>query len=162
MSNKLVYDETRINNLTRKYIKSDVDAEDKIIFMKLRKEYLRIKGIENYQQKQEKLYKKKSKKEILEFEIIRILSDGSLNMEVACQATDIDRLLKMYDGELPEYLYSKVVAIIIKLELILGMNVGLFNELCLLFETELKKIDDLDSKTISSEQGGTSLSKQRR
>ena len=43
--------------------------------------------------------------------------------------------------DLPLELYIKIVELIIKIEISLGIKIGLFNELCDLFEEQLEVID---------------------
>ena len=55
---------------------------------------------------------------------------------------DIEKLLKMYDDEIPDDVYEKIINLIIKLELSLDMNVGLFREVCRLYEKENKLFNE--------------------
>ena len=60
----------------------------------------------------------------------------------------------MYKGNLSDDLYKRIINLIIKIELILDMKIGLFSELCIIFENELDRIEKIysdDNKLVVSE-----------
>ena len=109
--------------------------KNKFLFVKLREEYLKIIKIDNYNNFQDKLYVNKNRKEIIEFELFRIKSNNLIVDYVKENIIDIEKLLKMYD-EIPDDVYEKIINLIIKLELSLDMYIGLFREVCRLYEKE--------------------------
>ena len=131
-----------VNNANIKYDNSllndneETVYKNKFLFVKLRDEYLKIIKIANYDTFQDKLYGNKNRKEIVEFELFRIKSNNLIIDYVKENIVDIEKLLKMYDGQIPDEIYEKIVNLIIKLELSLDMNVGLFREACRLYEKE--------------------------
>ena len=137
-----------VNNANIKYDNSllndneETVYKNKFLFVKLREEYLKIIKIDNYDVLQDKLYGNKNRKEIVEFEMIRIKSNNLIIDYVKENIIDIEKLLKMYDGQIPDEIYEKIVNLIIKLELSLDMNVGLFREVCRLYEKENKLFNE--------------------
>lgn len=115
---------------------------NKFLFVKLSEEYLKIIKIANYDTFQDKLYGNKTRKEIVEFELFRIKSNNLIVDYVKENIIDIEKLLKMYDDEIPDDVYEKIINLIIKLELSLDMNVGLFREVCRLYEKENKLFNE--------------------
>ena len=149
MSNNLFKDLNSdfVNNTNIKYdnglINNDLSVyKNKFLFVKLREEYLKIIKIDNYDTFQDKLYGNKNRKEIVEFELFRIKSNNLIIDYVKENIIDIEKLLKMYDGQIPDEIYEKIVNLIIKLELSLDMNVGLFREVCRLYEKENKLFNE--------------------
>lgn len=123
-------------------------SEGQIIFFdRLKEEYLKIIKISDYERIQEKLYASKSNREIIEFEIVRIRKNYSGDLFISERLVDVEKLLKMYGDEIPDDVYDKVVNLIIKLELSVGMKIGLFKELCSLYEKE--KLKNLKNKNLS-------------
>ena len=137
-----------VNNANIKYDNSllndneETVYKNKFLFVKLRDEYLKIIKIANYDTFQDKLYGNKNRKEIVEFELFRIKSNNLIIDYVKENIIDIEKLLKMYDGQIPDEIYEKIVNLIIKLELSLDMNVGLFREVCRLYEKENKLFNE--------------------
>ena len=137
-----------VNNANIKYDNSLLNDNEgtvyknKFLFVKLRDEYLKIIKIANYDTFQDKLYGNKNRKEIVEFELFRIKSNNLIIDYVKENIIDIEKLLKMYDGQIPDEIYEKIVNLIIKLELSLDMNVGLFREVCRLYEKENKLFNE--------------------
>ena len=138
-------DDILIEKLSKKYIMSDESLEDKKTFLKLKKEYYKVKGINNYKDVQEKLYDDKNKAEILSFELSRILKQNADNPEVLEYIASIQSILSSYKGEITDELYENVASIIIFLEISLGMKIGLFRELCFIFESKLQEIAILEN-----------------
>lgn len=136
----LFADNEVIEKLSKKYIMSDYDIVDKMTFLKLKKEYYRIKNIQNYNDVQAKLYENKSRAAILSFELSRILKQNDNNPEVLEYISSIQSILSSYNGEISEELYNNVATTIIFLELSLGMKIGLFKEVCSIFESKLQDI----------------------
>ena len=110
-----------------------------LFFDRLREEYLKIKSIKDYDLIQKKLYANKTRREIIEFEIVRIVNNYNGDDLISSKLVNIEKLLKMYDEEIPVDVYEKIINLIIKLELSLGMKIGLFVELCSLYEKEKEK-----------------------
>ena len=108
------------------------------MFFKLEKLYLTIINIPNYEQRQKELYGDRNKRQIIELELNRIKNHNLKNENIHKNVLDIEKLLKMSDDneEMSENAYEKIVNLIIKLELSLGIDVGLFKEACKLFENE--------------------------
>lgn len=150
MSDKLFTDLNSdfVNNANIKYDNGQItDGElsvyrNKFLFVKLRDEYLKIVKIVNYENFQDQLYGSKNKREIVEFELFRIKSNNLIVDYVKENIIDIEKLLKMYDDEIPDDVYEKIINLIIKLELSLDMNVGLFREVCRLYEKENKLFNE--------------------
>lgn len=142
-SNGLFVDDMLIEKLSKKYIMSDESLEEKKSFLRLKKEYYKVKNIENYKEVQEKLYDNKSKAEILSFELSRILKQNANDSETLEYVASIQSILSSYKGEITDELYISVSSIIIFLEISLGMKIGLFSELCLIFENKLQEISIL-------------------
>lgn len=138
-------DDILIERLSKKYIMSDDSIEEKKNFLKLKKEYYKVKSIDNYKVVQEKLYDNKNKAEILSFELSRILKQNANNPEVLEYIASIQSILSSYKGEITDELYVNVASIIIFLEISLGMKIGLFSELCLIFEGKLQEISTLEN-----------------
>jgi hypothetical protein len=130
------YDNRLINDI------EETSYKNKFLFVKLREEYLKIIKIANYDTFQDKLYGKKNRKEIVEFELFRIKSNNLIIDYVKENIVDIEKLLKMYDEQIPDEIYEKMINLIIKLELSLDMNVGLFREVCRLYEKENKLFNE--------------------
>lgn len=147
-TNGVSFDNVMIEKLSQKYIMSDVNLDDKKSFLKLKKEYYRVKGICDYETIQEKLYDNKSKSEILSFELSRILKQNANNPDILEYVASIQSILSSYKGEIPDELYIDVANIIIFLEISLGMKIGLFKELNLIFENKLHEIALMDSNEI--------------
>ena len=135
------YDNEKINNITKKFLEGTASSSEKRYFLQLKNNYLKIKNIEDYDMLEKKLYDGKSRKEIISFEIVRILNKAKTNVKVLTQLEDIKLLLNMFNDDLPLELYNKIVELIIKIEISLGIKIGLFNELCDLFEEQLEVID---------------------
>lgn len=150
MSDKLFTDlnSNFVNNTNINYDKDLVDGKDlsvyrnKFLFVKLREEYLKIIKIINYDVVQDQLYGDKNRREIVEFELFRIKSNNLIIDYVKENIIDIEKLLKMYDEQIPDDVYEKIINLIIKLELSLDMNVGLFREVCCLYEKENKLFNE--------------------
>lgn len=138
-------DDILIEKLSKKYILSDDSIEEKKNFLKLKKEYYKVKSIDNYKVVQEKLYDNKNKAEILSFELSRILKQNANNPDVLEYIASIQSILSSYKGEITYELYINVASIIIFLEISLGMKIGLFSELCLIFENKLQEIATLEN-----------------
>ena len=124
------YDNRLINNIEETVYKN------KFLFVILREEYLKIIKIDNYDVLQDKLYGNKNRKEVVEFELFRIKSNNLIIDYVKENIVDVEKLLKIYDEQIPDEVYEKIINLIIKLELSLDMNVGLFREVCRLYEKE--------------------------
>ena len=144
MSDKLFTDlkSDFVNNANIKYDNEEMVYKNKFLFVKLREEYLKIIKIANYDVFQDKLYGNKNRKEIVEFELFRIKSNNLIIDYVKENIIDIEKLLKMYDEQIPDDVYEKIINLIIKLELSLDMNVGLFREVCRLYEKENKLFNE--------------------
>lgn len=136
--NMFSYDESEAFNSQElgKEEKYSTKKNKLLFFDKLKREYFKIKEIAGYDKIQDKLYNGMNKKEIIEFEIVRILNNSNGNVLISERLVTIQKLLKMYDEELPVDVYEKIVSLIIKMELSLGMKIGLFNELCMFYEKE--------------------------
>lgn len=129
-----------IETISKKYIMSDYDISDKKTFLKLKKEYYRIKAIDDYDSIQDKLYENKSKSAVLSFELSRILKQNANNSEVLDYIASIQSILSSYKDEITDELYINIANIIISLEISLGMKIGLFKEVCSIFETKIQEI----------------------
>ena len=117
------------------------------LFDKLREEYITIKNIDNYKDVENRLYKDKSRREIVEFELVRIIDNLNNNEFVTSQLVNIEKLLKMYEEDIPDNVYKNIINLIIKIELMIDINIGLFVELCELFEgLNNKDIDEISSE----------------
>ena len=149
MSNNLFKDLNSdfVNNTNIKYdnglINNDLSVyKNKFLFVKLKEEYLKIIKIDNYDTFQDKLYGNNNRKDIVEFELFRIKSNNLIIDYVKENIFDIEKLLKMYDEQNPDEIYEKMINLIIKMELSLDMNVGLFREVCHLYEKENKLFNE--------------------
>ena len=144
----------KIAEYTKRYMNGNASKENKLSFLKLKNQYLIIKNINNYEDVEKNLYKNKSRIEIVRFEISRIIKNMNGNEKVSEQIANIERLLQMYKGNLSDDLYKRIINLIIKIELILDMKIGLFSELCIIFENELDRIEKIysdDNKIVVSE-----------
>ena len=143
-------DYSKINEITKKYMHSNASTSEKKFFLILRKNYLKIKSIDNYQELQKIKYKDKDRDDIISFEISRIKKNIACNDSVLLQLDSIEKLISLIeDVKNIDYLYNKIINSIIKIELLLGMKVGLLNELCCLFESTLNDIEnDLNANHI--------------
>ena len=112
-----------------------------ILFNRLKAEYLKITNIKDYEIVQQELYEGKTRKDIIELEVVRIVNRADMDVIIMEHVVNIEKILKMYDNDISDELYEKMVNLIIKLQLTLGMKIGLFKELCCLFEKEKKKFD---------------------
>jgi hypothetical protein len=141
-NNKIAsYDIDRIEDVTKKYLASSADILQKKEFLRLKNEYYKVKKIENYSTVQKKLYKGKNKSEIIAFELFRILQHvGNRSLELD-PVINIKRILFSAKGEITEEVYYSLVRSIIKCEVALGIRVGLFEELCVLFEERVNEIE---------------------
>lgn len=140
-NNNKPLDNEKINFLTKEYLESNAKIDEKKKFLKLKREYLRIINIKDYGVLQEKLYVGKNKKEIISFELLRISNKYQVDKDILEQVSNVEKILDLYDTELPDELYMKMIQGIVMLELSLGLKVGLFKEFCLIFEEECKKIE---------------------
>ena len=138
---KREYDDEIINNIAKQFLESNATVLEKSYFIKLKNQYFRIKGIKDYNLMQKKLYNNKTKNQIILFEIARISNNENLDTKVSEQISDIKRLLQMHGDNLPDESYERICNVIIKIELSFGMRIGLFNELCNLFECETNRIE---------------------
>lgn len=136
-----MFSNDRINDISKKYLEGNSSLNEKKFFLSLKKEYLKIKKINNRDLLQNKLYSGKNKGEIISFEIRRILNNRELSPEIISQINDIKKILIMYNNNLNDNLYYKVINSVIKIEISLGMKIGLFNELCNFFENEIDNIE---------------------
>ena len=130
----------RIAEYTREYMNSNASKDNKLSYLKLKNQYLIIKNIYDYEDIEKKLYKNKSRIEIVKFEISRIIKNMDGNEKVSEQIANIEKLLQMYNGNLSDDLYKRIINLIIKIELLLDMKIGLFSELCVIFENEMNRI----------------------
>lgn len=130
----------RIAEYTKEYMNSNASKDNKLSFLKLKNQYLIIKNIYDYEDIEKKLYKNKSRIEIVKFEISRIIKNMDGNEKVSEQIANIEKLLQMYNGNLSDDLYKRIINLIIKIELLLDMKIGLFSELCVIFENEMNRI----------------------
>ena len=135
-------DNEKISLITKEYLDSRAKLDDKKRFLRLKREYLRIKSIKDYESVQEKLYAGKNKKEIISFELLRILNKNKDDADILEQVNNVKSILDLYDMDIPDELYIKIVNGIISLELSLGLKIGLFKELCIIFKDECKKIEE--------------------
>lgn len=150
MSDKLFMElnDDFFNNIDMKFENNQRDNKDlsdytnKFFFNKLKQEYFKIIKIDNFENFQDKLYGKKDRREVIEFELYRIYGNKNINDYVRENIIDIEKLLKMYDKEIPNEVYEKIINLIIKLELSLDMNIGLFREVCALYEKENKLLNE--------------------
>ena len=133
-------DNAVIEKLTKYYITSDDEIMNKKFFLKMKKEYYKITSIGDYTKLQDKLYENKSKAEILSFELSRILKNKYDDAEMLEYISSIQSILSSYRGDITDNLYMDIADIIISLELSLGMRIGLFRELCIIFENKLHDI----------------------
>lgn len=114
------------------------DKEDNKFFLKLKKEYLIVKNIKDYKERQSILYVNKNKRDIIEFEIARIKNSEKCSSKIKKQLLEITDLLSLIGDNLTDELYTKIINLIIKLELSLDMKIGLFDELCKMYNDELE------------------------
>jgi len=140
-NNKVLLND-KINDSSKKYIEGKSSLEDKKLFLKLKREYLKINNIKDYKGVQRKLYSNMNKSEIISFETTRILNSPNVNNVISEQIANVVQILSLNDGDLSDDLYNKMVNFIIVTEISLGIKVGLFNELCSFFENEVDKIDN--------------------
>lgn len=138
---KKEYNDEEINNISKKYLESGATVAEKRYFIKLKNQYFIIKSFKDYNVIQKKLYDNKTRSQIISFETFRILKNENLSVKISEQISDVEKLLQMHGDNLTDELYERMCNLIIKIELSLGMKVGLFNELCNLFEGELSRID---------------------
>lgn len=133
----------RIEIVTNNYISSTADIAKKKEFLILKREYNKIQKISDYKTIQKLIYKDKKKTEIISFELSRILTVANERGLHLDQINDIQSILNSCKqmNDISDDLYIKAINIIIKIELSLGMKIGLFNELCNLFEKELHRIE---------------------
>ena len=95
------YTETEINDIIKVFLEGHANSSEKRYFLQLKNYYLKIKNIKDYHMLEKKLYANKSKKEMISFEIVRILKNSKANVKVSEQIEDIKLLLNMYDDDLP-------------------------------------------------------------
>lgn len=126
-------------NKVIKLSSKDKELKNMKLFNKLKFEYLLISNIKDYKNVQKELYGNKTRREIIEFEIVRIINNFNNDEFVATQLMAIENLLKMYGDDIPEKDYKLIINSIIKLELMLDIKIGLFVELCELFEKVSKR-----------------------
>lgn len=119
--------------------KNTNEIDNMKLFYKLKDEFLKINNIKDYKSVQDKLYKNMSKREMIEFELVRILEKLNNDPNMTSQIIDIERLLKMYDEDIPQKVYRVIINSIIKMELIMNIKIGLFVELCELYEMLSKR-----------------------
>lgn len=119
--------------------KNTNEIDNMKLFYKLKDEFLKINNIKDYKSVQDKLYKNMSKREIIEFELVRMLEKLNNDPNMTSQIIDIERLLKMYDEDIPQKVYRVIINSIIKMELIMNIKIGLFVELCELYEMLSKR-----------------------
>ena len=129
-------DETFLDNINVEKISFDND----LLFFKLKELYLIINNIDDYGSIQKKLYENKTKKQIVELELARIKKKKFKDRYIIDGVLNIEQLLRLYD-DIPDNVYEKIINLIIKIELLLDINVGLFNEVCKLYENERKIVE---------------------
>ena len=135
-------DEEKINSITQKYIESRANIGDKKDFLRLKREYFKIISIKDYEKIQKILYAGKNRKEIVSFELLRILSKNDGDIDILGQVSNVEKIIDLYEEDIPEDLYMKIVNGLIELEISLGLKIGLFKEFCILFQEECKKIEE--------------------
>jgi len=133
----------KIAEYTKVYMNSNASKDSKLSFLRLKNQYLTINGIDDYINIEKKIYKNKGRVEIVKFEISRIIKNMNGNEKVSEQIANIERLLQMYKGNLSDDLYKRIINLIIKIELLLDMKIGLFSELCIIFENEMNRIEKI-------------------
>lgn len=136
-----IYTGGNISDITKKFLNGNASVEEKRYFIQLKNQYFKVKKIKDYDSVQKQLYQGKSRYDIVSFEIARILKSESYDIKYSDQITNIKKLLSNNNNEVSNELYEKIVNWIIRIELSLGMKIGLFNEVCILFEKEIEKID---------------------
>ena len=133
---------TKYIDVINMYMKSGVSIENKRFLIGLRREYLKIQGIKDYNNVQKKLYSNMDSNNILRFELERILRHNNLDAKIKEQANDMIRLINLYPTQIPTSLYNKIVYLIIRIEIVLDIKIGLFNELCSFYEKEMESISE--------------------
>lgn len=139
-------DKTKINASVNKYLNSDATEKEKVFLLKLKKLYFVVKDIPNYKDVQNSLYGNKSKIDIISFELTRIIKYEKIDDISLKQVDSIKKIISDDKKDLSDDLYIKIINLIIKIEISLGMNVGLFNEVCNYLEGMIKEIDNDLSK----------------
>lgn len=134
--------EEKINIITQKYIESRAIVEEKKDFLRLKKEYFKIINIKDKEIIQKTLYANKNRKEIITFELSRIMAKNNKNVIVLEQVFNVEKIIDLYENDIPEELYMKIVNGLIELEISLGLKIGLFKEFCALFQEKCKKIEE--------------------
>ena len=113
------------------------------IISKLRKQYLKIISIDNYESCQSELYGDRTKRQIIELELSRIKRNDIVEQDVLDEILNIEKLLKLVNDDIEESVYEKIVNLIIKIELSLDMDIGLFKEVCKLYRNFSKMNEGL-------------------
>lgn len=134
-------DDNSLADITRRYLNSSANASDKKFFLNLRKEYLTVKGVKDYKTKQQKLYENKTRKEIVLFEVARIKNNNGFNSYYSDKVATIIKTLELNSEMISDQLYKSIVDEVIKMEISLGIKIGLFEELCNLFHDEVSNIE---------------------
>lgn len=128
---------------TKKYMDSNASKDNKLCFLRLKNQYLIIKNIDNYEDVEKRLYRNKNRIDIVKFEISRIVKNMDGNEKISEQIANVEKILQMYKGNLSDDLYKRIINLIIKFELLLDMKIGLFTELCVIFENEMNRIEKI-------------------
>lgn len=146
MSNKKM-DSNVIKNATKTYLESNLSDKDKELFLKLKRLYLMVKDIPNYQAIQEDLYAGKSIVDIIIFELARITECEKADSLILSKVDEIKNIIASEQKQLSDELYAKIIKLIIRIEISLGIKVGLFNELCCYFEDMVENAEENVSRT---------------
>lgn len=137
-----------INEISKQVFASMSTMDDKKFFLKLRKEYFIINNIKDYKERQAKLYGNKTRKEIIDFEIARIKKSEFYSSKIEEQIKCINELIKLFDNELTDEVYEKIIGLIIRIELSADMKIGLFEQLCRMFDNEVEKVTKGNSNDV--------------
>ena len=132
-----------MNNCNKVLASSIVDLEEKKYLVKLKKIYFKVNNIEDIREYENRLYNNKSKKEKIDFEIERInlkikTSDG--------QVVDalINKVLEnMKNSKFSDDICDEIINSIIRIEVDLGLEIGLFEEFEIYFQDEVNKYLEL-------------------
>lgn len=128
-----------LKNISSYFGDDSLSVELKKDMLRLKKEYVFINKIPNYKDVEDQLYNGKNQKEKILFEIKRIRRELKKRFKEEKSILEVLKFIEILNqSEMTYDEYLVVVANLLKIEFYLDMRVGLFKELCDIFE---RKVD---------------------
>lgn len=127
-----------IHNKFLKVLEGHLDNSEKVFLKQLYVLYLRFEKLNNYDEEEKKLYNNMNDYDKILFETERInkFLRGKRDKRVSSSLNLIKNLVSN-NRNMDDRLYASIYEEIIRLELKLGMQIGLYKEVCSLFKEKV-------------------------